>query len=75
MLGIHLDAPAPLKKRVDPTAVGLGRGLQLVSEDTDHPFVGSHWSHRFGFGVANRLSAVVMELGTGGTYTIPTAYQ
>jgi hypothetical protein len=75
MVGIHLDTQAPLKKRIDPAAVGLGRGLQLVSQDTDHPFETSHWSHRFGFGVANRLSAVVMELGTGGTYTIPTAYQ
>lgn len=75
MIGIHLDTDPPLKKRVDPAAVGLGRGLQLVAQDMDHPFESSHWSHRFGFGVGNRLSTVVMELGTGGTYTIPTAYQ
>jgi hypothetical protein len=36
--------------------------------------VGAEWRTRFGVGVANRLNAVVMELGSGGTYTIPTGY-
>jgi hypothetical protein len=76
MLGVHMDAPAPLIKRIDPATTGLGDGLQLVSHsDAQFPFDISEWSHRFGFGAGNRLNGVVMELGTGGSYTIPTAYQ
>lgn len=74
LLSVHLEAAAPLKMRVDPAATGLGTGLQLVAEDERYPFRMAHWRHRFGFGVGNRLNGVVTELGTGGTYTIPTAY-
>jgi hypothetical protein len=72
MLGIHLDAPKPLIERVDPAATGLGRGLQMVARDEQFPFETSYWRDRFGYGVGNRLNGVVMELGTGGTYTAPT---
>lgn len=74
MVGIHLDAPAPLRMRVDPADTGLGSGLQLIAQEMEHPFETSYWSNRFGIGVANRLNGVVMELGTGGTYDIPAAY-
>jgi hypothetical protein len=74
MLGMHMDAPAPLKIRVDEAASGLPRGLNLVSTDATYPFQAAHYRHRFGIGVGNRLNGVVMELGVGGTYTIPTAY-
>jgi hypothetical protein len=74
MIGIHLDAPKPLIKRIDPIDTGLGEGLQLVAEDADFPFQKSTWSHRFGFGAGNRLNGVVMELGTGGSYSIPAGY-
>lgn len=74
MVGIHLEAEAPLYMRVDPADTGLGMGLQLVANSDDFPNVAAHYRHRFGLGVANRLNGVVMELGTGGTYTIPTAY-
>lgn len=74
MLGVHLDAPKPLIERVDPESTGLGRGLQLVAEDEEYPLKGSHYRWRFGLAAGNRLNGVVMELGTGGTYTIPTAY-
>lgn len=74
MLGIHLDAPKPLIRRIDPSDTGLGDGLQLIAEDKQHPFTSSFWRHRFGLGAGNRLNGVVMELGTGGSYTIPTAY-
>lgn len=73
-LGLHLEAPPPLKMRVDPAGTGLGRGLQLVAKQMDTPIESAHWRHRFGFGVGNRLNGVVMELGTGGTYSIPAAY-
>jgi hypothetical protein len=75
MLAIHMDAPAPLKRRVDPADTGLGRGLQLIVNEQQFPHQVAVYRHRFGLGVANRLNGVVMELGTGGTYTIPTAYQ
>jgi hypothetical protein len=74
MFGIHLDAPRPLKMRVDPADTGLGTGLQLVARDMQYPIESAHYRHRFGFGCANRLNGVVMELGTGGSYSVPAAY-
>ena len=74
MVGIHLDAPKPLIRRVDDPATGLGTGLQLVAEDEEYPFKGSFWRNRFGLGAGNRLNGVVLELGTGGTYSIPSGY-
>lgn len=74
MLGIDLDAEQPLYMRIDPADTGLGQGLQLVAEDESFPFKSSFWRHRFGLGCSNRLNGVVMELGTGGTYTVPTGY-
>jgi hypothetical protein len=75
MFGIHLEEEAPLMMRIDPPETGIPAGLSLRSNDTAYPFETARWGARFGFGVANRLNGVVMELGTGGTYTIPTAYQ
>lgn len=74
MLAIHLDAAKPILERVDPEETGLGTGLQLIGETESSPLVASHYRHRFGFGVGNRLNAAVMEFGTGGSYTIPTIY-
>jgi hypothetical protein len=71
---VHLEVEAPLKERVDPADTGLGRGLQLVAKDAEFPFETSTWRDRFGYGVANRLNGVVLELGTGGTYSIPSGY-
>lgn len=70
----HAGAPRPLKMRVDPVDTGLGQGLQLVARDIKFPFETATYRHRFGFGCSNRLNGLVMELGTGGTYTIPTDY-
>jgi hypothetical protein len=75
MLGIHLDAPAPLRMRIDPAYTGLGMGLQLRATDELFPFTTSSWSHRFGFGVANRLNGVVIDLSnTDSDYDIPSEY-
>lgn len=75
MQGIHLDAPAPLIRRIDPEDTNLWQGgLHLVAEDAEFPFKGSMWRNRFGIGAGNRLNGVVMELGTGGTYSIPSGY-
>jgi len=72
MLGVHLDAPAPLKKRIDPADTGLGDGLQLVAEDDEYPFIASYWQNRFGFGVGNRLNGMALHLASSTTYTSPT---
>lgn len=73
-LGIDLDATKPLMKRVDPADTGLPEGLNLVATDERFPFKNAIWRNRFGFGCGNRLNGVVMEFGTAGTYTVPTAY-
>lgn len=70
----HLDAPAPLKRRVDPAYTNLPRGLNLVAREVEHPFDTSFYDARFGMGVGNRLNGVVIECGTGGTYTVPSGY-
>lgn len=75
MIGVHLDEAPPLIRRIDPADTGLGDGLQLVAEDEEFPFMGSFWRHRFGVGGGNRLNGVVLELASGGSYTIPTAFQ
>jgi hypothetical protein len=74
ILAMDLDQPRPLKMRVDPVATGLGMGLQLVKVSDQNPFEGSHFRHRFGVGVGNRLNGVAMELTTDGSYDIPAAY-
>jgi hypothetical protein len=73
MLGVHLEAPAPLKKRVDPAADGLGDGgLQLIAEEEEYPFKSTYWQMRFGLGVGNRLNGYAMQLVASTTYTSPT---
>lgn len=74
LAGIDLDAPAPLVRRIDPADTGLPQGLTLISDSSEYPFVQSHYMNRHGFGVGNRLNGVIMELGTGGTYTVPAGY-
>jgi hypothetical protein len=76
LLGLHLDAPKPLVRRVDPPETGLGTGLQLIMEDVSSPIWRSAWRDRFGYGVGNRLNGVVMDLtaATPSTYVIPSQY-
>ena len=74
MLAIHLEEEAPLLRRIDPADTGLGDGLQLVAMNEQFPFIDSVWRHRFGVGAGNRLNGVVMELGVGGTYSIPSEF-
>lgn len=73
-IAIHADAPKPLFMREDPADTGLSGGLQIVAEDEKYPFNVSYYSHRFGFGAANRLNGVVLEFGTGGSYSIPSGF-
>jgi len=73
LLAVHLDAPAPLIKRIDPADTGLGEGLRLVAENEAFPFKGSFWRNRFGFGVGNRLNGVVAIISAAG-YSVPSAF-
>jgi len=75
MVMVDIDAPPPLKMRVDPADTGLGYGLTLIADSDVYPFSASHYSNRFGFGCANRLNGVVMELAVGAGYTVPAVYQ
>jgi hypothetical protein len=34
----------------------------------------NEWRWRFGLGTRNRLNGVIMELGVGGSYSIPSDY-
>jgi len=74
LLALHLEAAPPLKERVHPAATGLARGLHLQYADEAAPIESAEWGAYFGFGCGNRLNGAVLELGTGGTYTVPTAY-
>ncbi len=74
MLGVHLDAPAPLMKRVDLPETNLPGDLALVVQDDDYPITSSFYEHRFGVGVGNRLNGVAMQITASGSYTIPTGF-
>lgn len=75
IVGLNLASPQPLKMRVDPPATGLGNGgLVMLPEERFGVLTLNSWRLRFGLGASNRLGAAVMELGTGGTYTVPSAY-
>jgi hypothetical protein len=74
MLTLHLDAPPPLIRRVDRRDTPFRPGLRLVQERRDEPLRDAWWSNRFGYGVGNRLSAVVTYIATGGTYVVPARY-
>lgn len=70
----HLEAPAPLKMRVPPADTGLPGELTLVSTSDQYPLQFADYEWDFGVAVGNRLNGAVMELGTGGGYTVPTNY-
>lgn len=71
---IHLGASKPLKVRYDPADTGLPRGLALVAESEKYPLKESHWEHRMGFGVGNRLNGVFLELDVS-TWDIPAGFE
>ncbi len=73
-IAMHMDAPKPLRMRIDPTDTGLGSGLQLVAKNMEVPFENSFYRHRFGFGVANRLNGVALKFVASTSYATPTGY-
>lgn len=73
IMAIHLGAAKPLKIRYDPADTGLNRGLALITDSEKYPLRESHWEHRFGFGVGNRINGVFLEFDDS-TWDIPTGY-
>lgn len=73
-LMILLSVPAPLYRRHDPAITGLGRGLQLVARDVNHPMHRASFETRYGVAVVNRLPAAVMLVADAGFYYPPPAY-
>lgn len=76
LFSLHLAAPPPLLRRVDPAFTDLPRGLQLISVSGSDvaPFDNYEWAHRYGIGVGNRLNGYVQQLVASTSYTTPTAY-
>ena len=74
IVALDLDAPKPLKMRVDPANTGLPRGLALVATEDQVPAGERPLPPSLRPWRGNRLNGVVMELGTGGTYSIPSGY-
>ena len=51
------------------------QGLRLVKgRDNDYPLIDSFYLHGMGTGVRHRGAGVVMEIGNGGTYSVPSEY-
>lgn len=74
ILAVALNQRPPLKRRVWPADVNLPTVLSLVATDELDPITELAYEMAFGFGAGNRLNVVMMELGTGGTYSIPSGY-
>lgn len=76
MVAIDPEQGPPLMERVDPAYTGIEAGLNLIfrGNDAEHPFEQSIWRDRFGYGVADRLSAAIMFLDASNPYVTPTAY-
>jgi hypothetical protein len=74
ILSVYLDAPKPLKQRIDPQDTGLTPGLQLVSREFSMPMNEWYWDDRFGFAVGNRLNGAIMQLKAAGNYDIPSQF-
>lgn len=63
------DRPLAMRQDPEPELQGFNR----VAERDDHPFYESQWLRRAGFGVRNRVGAVVYRVGNS-TYAAPTGY-
>ncbi len=72
IIGLNLDAPKPLERRIDPFPAL--QGFKLVAEQQEYPLNESFWRAREGYGVSNRLNGVVVQLVASTSYTTPSAY-
>jgi hypothetical protein len=65
--------PRPLGVR-EPVELEL-RGFQAVADRNDHPYFERQFERRIGFSAYNRVGAVILQAGIGGTqYAIPSGY-
>lgn len=72
VVGVDAAQPGALKRRLDvPASL---RGLQLVATQQEYPMRESYWRAREGFGAANRLNGVAIQITASTTYTTPTLY-
>jgi hypothetical protein len=63
--------PVGLREHANATA----RGLQLLpGNQSGYPLQDSYYRRGFGTGIRQRGAAVIMQVVTGTTYTIPTQY-
>lgn len=70
--GFAVGQPAPLKQRI-PRIVSL-QGFRLEAEEEHNPMWKRTYRDRFGYAVANRIGAAVMQLKAIGTYDVPAIY-
>lgn len=75
LAGIHLDAPAPLMRRIDTPNVlanlGMSAGLTLKAKQVSSPLETAIYRNRYGYGCANRLNGYIIQLKASGSYDIP----
>lgn len=64
--------PQPLEMRI-PSVASL-QGFVLEAEEEHTPFFKREYVERFGYGVANRLSAAIVQLKASGSYDVPSLY-
>jgi hypothetical protein len=71
-LAVHLNAPRPVMRRIDPpaqrAALGLSAGLALVAEKKEAPLISAQYRNRYGYGVGNRLNGHIMQFKASGNY-------
>lgn len=72
IVAVTTDGPRPVGMREDPEPEL--QGFKMVAERDDHPFWEAQWLRRAGFGIRNRVGAVVMEISDA-SYDIPTGFE
>lgn len=65
-----LDNPVGIREHQNSAV----QGLQLIKGDEDYPLIDSFYRHGFGSGIRHRGGGAVMQITTGGTYTVPAQY-
>jgi hypothetical protein len=73
LLGLSLNGERPVAMREEPEA--SLQGYVAVGERHDQPYHERHYERIAGFGIWNRVSAVIYQVNGGDTtYDIPTGY-
>lgn len=67
----NLQNPIGIREHANASA----RGLKMIGGDNDYPLIDSFYRHGFGTGILQRGGGVILQVTTGGSYTIPAIYQ